>query len=605
MGEDAVVNADELRLITDFTMSFIETYGEKIYRAIKGKIKSEWGKFKADLNIGLKKYYEKAYEKYSLVKTVLYKTEPKPLYDFFEIPYVKKGSDSKFLVDSVNKVLDISRFIIISGTGGIGKSTLMRHLFISGLKTKELIPIIIELKDINSINNDYDFQEFLFQKFNDLGGGIDKECIDYSLSQGYFLFLLDGYDEIYSTQRDSFFTKFEAFCDRYPDNYYVISSRPFDEFISMQRFTVLEAMPFTKKQSIALVNRMPYEVDTKKRFVNQLNEGLYKKHKSFASNPLLLCIMLLTFENYAEIPNKLHLFYANAFETLFEKHDATKSGYRREFRSKLPFDSFKKVFSMFCFMTYAKGIISFTRDELYRYVGEISKRTSSFNVKDFIFDLLNSLCVMHIEGTEYCFTHRSFQEYFTAFFLQDQPDTIFKKLGLELIERDVFRAAEDNVFPMLHDMAETRFERNLLLPILDDIDKNIVDTDPYDFYFIKAVNGISFIHKEDGELALCRSVSANNRVEFCSKYIWKYPHPSIDSEDNAEKELYDYLISKGCPSPFRINREQITSDGTLYSIVRKTWIGHWVFALAGLRQVIINKQQSAEIDLDSILAFEP
>ena len=598
-----------MKIIADFTLSFVERYGEKIYSAIKGKIKKELAKFKIDLNIGLKQYYEKSYEKYSRIKTVLYKTEPKPIYDFFEIPYVKKGADPKFLVDNVNKVLDVSKFVIISGSGGIGKSTLMRHLFISELKEKDLIPIIVELKDVNGINDDFGFKELLFQKFNDLSGGIDSECIDYALSEGYFLFLLDGYDEIYSSKRDSFFAKFDSFCDKYPDNYYIVSSRPFDEFISMQRFTVLEATPFTKEQSIDLVMRMPYDTDTKERFAKQLDEYLYEKHESFASNPLLLSIMLLTFENYAEIPNKLHLFYANAFETLLEKHDATKSGYRREFRCKLPFDNFKKVFSMLCFVTYAKGVVSFSKDELFRYIKEVSKRTFSFDVNDYVYDLTNSLCVMHLEGTEYCFTHRSFQEYFTAFFLQDQPDSVFNRLGLELIQKDGFRATGDNVFPMLHDMAETRFERNLLLPMLNSIEEGKLDRDIYDFYFQKAVSRIrfrDFDDEEDGEYTLYREVGSDNYIEFCSRYLWHYfDRFVLNSDDSAEKELYDYLKQSGYSSPLSVSKDEMIADETLYSIVRKTWVGHWVLALSKLRQVIIEKQQNTEIDLDSILNIEP
>lgn len=91
-----------------------------------------------------------------------------------------------------------------------------------------------------------------------------------------------------------------------------------------------------------------------------LDERLYDNHTSFASNPLLLSIMLLTFDNYAEIPEKLHLFYANAFETLYSKHDATKAGYRRELRCSLSFDYFKKAFACFCFLTYYQGKFELT-----------------------------------------------------------------------------------------------------------------------------------------------------------------------------------------------------------------------------------------------------
>jgi hypothetical protein len=64
--------------------------------------------------------------------------------------------------------------------------------------------------------------------------------------------------------------------------------------------------------------------------------------------------MLLTFDSYAQIPDKLYIFYSNAFETMFFKHDATKSGFKRQLKSDLSFDDFKNVFSIFCFHTYMK-----------------------------------------------------------------------------------------------------------------------------------------------------------------------------------------------------------------------------------------------------------
>ena len=60
------------------------------------------------------------------------------------------------------------------------------------------------------------------------------------------------------------------------------------------------------------------------KFIDNVKKHLYDKHKSFLSNPLLTTMMLLTFDQFAEIPEKMFLFYEQAFDTLFLKHDATK-----------------------------------------------------------------------------------------------------------------------------------------------------------------------------------------------------------------------------------------------------------------------------------------
>lgn len=176
-----------------------------------------------------------------------------------------------------------------------------------------------------------------------------------------------------------------------------------------------------------LIGKLEFDKDIKERFINALDENLYERHKSFASNPLLLNIMLLTYDNYAEIPEKLHLFYANAFETLYSKHDATKAGYRRELKSELSYDSFKKIFSYFCFITYAQAKTEFSYDELVAFLKKVSINKLTFNIECYIFDLVNSLCVLYKEGLHYKFAHRSFQEYFTALFLKELPDKLMKK----------------------------------------------------------------------------------------------------------------------------------------------------------------------------------
>ena len=54
---------------------------------------------------------------------------------------------------------DVTDFIIIQGTGGIGKSTLMKHLFINELEQKSLIPVFLVFKDINDLEKNYEIND--------------------------------------------------------------------------------------------------------------------------------------------------------------------------------------------------------------------------------------------------------------------------------------------------------------------------------------------------------------------------------------------------------------------------------------------------------------
>lgn len=588
--------------------TILERYAEPIMQKVIDITKDEWEKFKVDFDIAFVEYIKNAYDKYSKIKTILYRTEPKYIYDFFEVPFLGLGNQKSFKVNSVNSVLDISNFVIIQGTGGIGKSTLMKHLFINELERKDLIPVFLELKDINEFNTEYEIGNIILEKINNLGSKINLKYFEYALKSGCFLFLLDGYDEILTKNRYLFFKKLDSFCDKYSKNYFIISSRPFSEFVEFQRFTVIDTCPFSKKQAIELVNKIDFEKDIKQRFVNALDAELFEKHESFASNPLLLNIMLLTYDNYAEIPEKLHLFYANAFETMYSKHDATKAGYRREMKSELSYDSFKKVFSYFCFVTYVQGRTEFSYDDLVVALNKISINKVVFEVSNYIYDLVNALCVLYKEGLNYKFTHRSFQEYFVAFFLKELPDESMKQLGRQIIYKDTLRASNDNVFGMLCDMAEDRFEQNILLPILKEYEKDAPD-DKYAFYFNKVVQSIVFDHyPETGDIkiALCISMDySDNILEFIRSYIYRFLIKSDyekEQEQLASDRIFDYLTSnKDYQIGTEIELNDILNDHILYDFISETWIGKHVYIMSKLNEQLEVKQEKMEIDLSELL----
>lgn len=587
--------------------TILEKYAEPVVRKIIELSKDEWEKFKVDFDIAFTEYTKNSYDKYSRIKTVLYRTEPKYIYDFFEAPFLEMRRKGIFKANNVNSILDISNFVIIQGTGGIGKSTLMKHLFINELEKKDLIPIFIELKDINDFNAEYEIENIILKKLIDLGSNLNKKYFEYALKSGCFLLLFDGYDEILTQKRDSFFKKIDSFCDKYSQNYYIISSRPFSEFVEFQRFTVINTCPFSKDQAISLVNKIDFEMGIKQRFVNALDSELFEKHQSFASNPLLLNIMLLTYDNYAEIPEKLHLFYSNAFETMYSKHDATKAGYRRELKSELSYDSFKKVFSYFCFVTYVQGRTEFSYDDLVVVLNKISINRVVFEISNYIYDLVNALCVLYKEGLNYKFTHRSFQEYFVAFFLKELPDESMKQLGQQIIYKDTLRASNDNVFGMLCDMAEDRFEQNILLPILKEYEKDASD-DKYAFYFDKLVQQIvfdEFPDINDGKIILCLSMeNRDNMVEFIKKYVYQCLIKSTweECEQLASDRVFNYLTSnREYQIGDTVELNEILEDHILYDLIKKTWIGNLVYTMSRLNEQLEVKQEKMEMDLSELL----
>ena len=216
----------------DIIKAILEKYCDPILAKTKKITKEKLDKIKIDLNITFIKYLKNSSQKYSKIKTILYRTEPKYIYNFFECPLLEKleehktelKKNNKIKADDINNLLNISNFLIIQGTGGMGKSTLMKHLFINEITKKDLVPVFIELKDINDLKGEYKINDLIYNKLCVLGSTLDKTGLEYALNSGCFLFLLDGYDEISSENRDYFFKELDSFCDKYSGNKYIIST---------------------------------------------------------------------------------------------------------------------------------------------------------------------------------------------------------------------------------------------------------------------------------------------------------------------------------------------------------------------------------------------
>ena len=75
-----------------------------------------------------------------------------------------------------------------------------------------------------------------------------------------------------------------------------MTSRPiYDSFVSFSKFSVFDIKPLTKKQALALIDKLEFwDEIAKKSFMEALDNKLYYSHLQFASNPLLLTIMLMT-----------------------------------------------------------------------------------------------------------------------------------------------------------------------------------------------------------------------------------------------------------------------------------------------------------------------
>ncbi|MFP3667780.1 hypothetical protein SB717_21785 [Priestia sp. SIMBA_032] len=572
---------DYSKIITDL----IQRNVEKIFKGVYKKGEEKYQELIIHTRIAFEKYLKSAVNKFSKTKSIIDKHKPVYIYDFYVDIDVKCGEDI-ISTEKVDQLLEYSKKITIFGTGGIGKSTLFKHLFLNTIRTTDLIPIFLELKYINDKNindKEYNLEDFIYESLVNLNFSLEKELFIKSLYSGNYIIFFDAFDELNSDKKSFVHKEIERITNKYGDNYYLVSSRH-NEMLERgwDNFYDFNVIPLDKEKAIQLITNLNYHEDIKNKFLFQLREGdLFDTHSSFCCNPLLLTLMLLTYEEYAEIPAKLHLFYEKAFNTLYAQHDASKGSFTREKRLEkkgLASDDFENILSIFSAYSYLDSKNTFTRNQLMEYISEAKEEAKEeigigveFNSDDFKIDLTEAVCILIQDGINYRYQHRSFQEYFTALYTCKLGDEARQEFLMELFEEQPDSINEDTVFDMMFDMGRSKLERDFLIPTLNELKSLIINPDEavMEFKFLDLIGTkLSFIidarmvedqviHNVRARLVYSKPLKTKNSryrylVEFINaKYNDYFKHiPQSDLITTSDKrkigkEMYERVAGEG------------------------------------------------------------
>lgn len=460
------------------------------------------------------KYLKAATAYYSTKKTLLYAEKPHPFYDLyvcndiryrkFRVTGARDYKAEKTISDAtVSKLENESKYIIIEGIGGIGKSMLLTHLFLDSANAEPATnqtPLLLSLKDYKDTTDG--IVDFIRKSVAEFDSDISLSTILNALQDKSLILLLDGLDEIQSGVRDDFDQDLEAFIKSYPGNTIIMTSRPVYSFISYSKFSLFDIQPFTKLQAIELVRKLEFwDVAVKNSFLEALEKTLYHSHYQFASNPLLLTIMLMTYSSFGEVPAKMHVFYSKAYETMARLHDASKGSFKRPLHTKLTPEEFAKYFSQFCARTYKDEILEFDIRLFTVYMSKVMKTANSdhqdISARDFLLDLTDNLCIMYREGEKYYFIHRSFQEYFAAVHFASEYDAKLYKVG-KFFDSMQNRSYSDRTFDMLYDMIPEKVERFIFLPFLNQLIAECEQKGPKEEYWEFLEQMYPVIYHEEG-----------------------------------------------------------------------------------------------------------
>ncbi|MFN6566297.1 NACHT domain-containing protein [Dendronalium sp. ChiSLP03b] len=335
------------------------------------------------------------------------------------------------------------RKLMILGKPGAGKTTFLKYLAIHfpAAESKEnIIPVFIALRDISNNERKISLGDAVIQEFTNYIPN-SENTVKKLLERGQCLILLDGLDEI-KAENNNICRQIDEFTEQFPDNRFIITCRSAACDYVFNTFTEVEIADFEHEEIEAFARnwfQARGEQNICGRFLEKLEEN--QQIKELATNPLLLTILCLTFEDNYDFSSNRYGLYRDAVDTLLRRWDAS----RRIERQPNFHLSWQRKINMFSEIAY-EGLSHKPSKFLWQQ-WELQDQIAKF-LKNISFEIVDTqeilklieanygLLIQQFKGI-YSFSHLTFQEYFAAEYIVENRQPEFFKAFVEqnLLER--------------------------------------------------------------------------------------------------------------------------------------------------------------------------
>ena len=565
---------------------------------------------KFELSKGLPNYLAANYAKCETLKTLLNRNDPIPIEECFVAPDFKLKDNIVSSIEILDLMNQFADKVIITGLAGSGKSVFLKYSFRTVIERGySYYPIFFELRSLNGLPaRDGFLTSEIYKSVKSSCDTFSKIQFEHGLKNGAFYFLLDGFDELKHEIREQVSSEIQSLSRNHNKCPILVTSRPSGDFVSWEGFTEAELQPFNLEKALEYIEKLSFDTDKKRDFLNDLKNGLFESNRDFLSNPLLSAMMLLTYDSFGEIPAKRHIFYSKCFDVLAREHDASKGRYKRELYSNLTMEQLEQVFMFFCATSYSERELSFSEAQMNKYVGDaISYCGGAAQVSSVVRDFRESISIMELVGLNYEFAHRSFQEYFYAKFVVGDRRLSLKEKVRWLCEK----FALDDTVEMIADMDQNYFEDDFLLPEAKSLDKKMATINPESnpagilSKFFSMVHGSYREKQDDGEEV---PPIYYTHVEGLNTFIWyqamtKYreelPLENIfQPESKEQKKKHFQILANEYGGHIKIHH---TNNTKLKKVGANSTAVQCKSAISLLRQHLEAKQEKRRLGLGALI----
>jgi hypothetical protein len=415
-------------------------------------------------------YLLRTYARLSFMNTIVFGNQQRRIQDLY-VPLTVRtngpGEKSFEIAGWREDFIPAFKRVVITDTAGMGKSTVLKWLFLCSLGTSKGIPIFVELRTLSSSKP---ILERIHEELCPIDKPFDKELLLRLLSSGQFIFFLDGFDEVAFEDRRTVTEDIQQFISKAFGNLFVLASRHETALGSFGEFREFSIKPLSKQEAYQLLRRYDESNEHAEALIEELEASKYEQLKDLMSNPMLVSLLYKAYSYKPKVPFKKQIFYRQVYDALFDMHDSTKGGaFVRKKHSGLDIEEFHLVMRDLGFVTAKLGKIEYGRDEIGEMIKKVRERNTSvlFPPAALLDDLITTVPLFNREGEHFKWAHKSVQDYFASQFIaldtKGNEETVLQKI----YDGGHCRRFE-NILDLLHDTDNKSFRRVLLARWLKD-----------------------------------------------------------------------------------------------------------------------------------------
>jgi len=315
--------------------------------------------------------------------------------------------------------------LMVLGKPGAGKTTFLKHIAlqcVAGTLVCERVPFFIPLKDFAETEPRCSLREYISAQLESYGVS-DQTVAERLLLQGQALVLLDGLDEVEETDAKRVLQEVRQLAMQFHTNQFVISCRLATREYTLEQFTEVEVADFDLEQIASFTSKWFTSKDRTSALKFQQKLQTHSPIRELATNPLLLTLLCLVFEESADFPANRSELYQEGLHVLLRKWDAKRNIERSTMYQQLSVQHKEDLLGQIARRTFERGEYFFRQQELEQQIGEYienlpspSGLTSQQLDSEAILKALEAQHGLLVERARgiYSFSHLTFQEYFTA-----------------------------------------------------------------------------------------------------------------------------------------------------------------------------------------------